>query len=273
MRKRTYVIKSDGSSVPFNFNKVRNTCIRAGATNKMATLVAKKISEKIHPGITTRQIYHMVLDILALNDDNNVVRHRYRLKESIMQMGPAGFSFENYVSAILEACKFEIKSRRSIIQGRCTSHEIDIAAMRDSSMRYMIECKFHNSPGIYTGIKESLYTHARFLDLAGKFDKEMLVCNTKISHEAITYGTCVGQEILSWRYPAEKGLEKIIEDKGLYPITILGLSGKELKLFSQNNVMLTKDLLDLDSYKWSKKLSIPVRRIEILQNLARQITG
>lgn len=271
MKKRIFVIKSDGSSVQFDFNKVRNTCIRAGATNKLATRVARKISEKIHSGITTRQIYRMVLDILALNDDDRVVGHRYRLKESIMQMGPAGFSFENYVSAILEECNFEVKSRRSIVQGRCVSHEIDITALRDSSTRYMIECKFHNSPGIYTGIKESLYTHARFMDLMDTFDKEMLVCNTKVSHEAITYGTCVGQEILSWRYPAEKGLEKIIEDNGLYPITILGLSGKELKLFSQNNIMLARDLLDLDSYKWSQKLSIPVRRIEILQNLAGQM--
>lgn len=273
MRKRNYVIKSDGSSVPFNFAKVKSTCIRAGANNKLATHVAQKISNKIYPGITTRQIYNMVLDTLSLNPENKVVGHRYRLKESIMQMGPAGFPFENYVSAILDACGFEVKSRRSKVRGTCVSHEIDVIAIRDSSIRYMIECKFHNSLGIYTGIKESLYTHARFLDLKEKFDKEMLVCNTKVSYEAITYGTCVGQEILSWRYPAGKGLEKIIEDKGLYPITILGLNRKELEMFSQNNLMLAKDLFNIDSHQLSQRISIPTRRMEILQNLARQIIG
>ena len=270
MRRRYYVLKSDGRSVPFNFGKVKTTCIRAGASNKLATRVAKKISEKIYHGINTRQIYHMVLEELAI-DDQNIVGHRYRLKESIMQMGPAGFSFESYVSTILAAYGFDIKSRRSKIQGTCVAHEIDIVAISNES-KYMIECKFHNSSGIYTGIKEALYTHARFLDLKGQFDKEMLVCNTKVSVDAITYGKCIGQGILSWRYPNGKGLEKIIEDKGLYPVTILGLSKKELQNLSENNIMLAKSLLDLDSYQLSK-IKIPTRRIEALRRLAKQVIG
>lgn len=271
LRRRYYVLKSDGRSVPFNFGKVKATCIRAGASNKLATHVAKKISGRIYHGISTRQIYRMVLEELAI-DNQNVIGHRYRLKESIMQMGPAGFSFENYVSTILAACGFNVKSRRLKIQGTCVTHEIDIVATSDNKNKYMIECKFHNSSGIYTGIKEALYTHARFLDLKGRFDKEMLVCNTKMSIDAITYGKCVGQEILSWRYPDGKGLEKIIEGRGLYPITILGLSKKELLNLSENNIMLAKSLLDLDSNQLSK-IKIPMRRIEALQRLAKQIIG
>lgn len=270
MRRKCYIIKSDGRSVPFNFGKVKATCIRAGASSKLATQVAQKISENIYPGISTRQIYRMVLDTLAV-DDKNAVGHRYRLKESIMQMGPAGFPFENYVSAILAACGFDVKSRRSTVKGTCVTHEIDIVATDVSLNKYMIECKFHNASGIYTGIKEALYTHARFLDLKGQFDKEMLVCNTKVSVDAITYGKCVNQDILSWRYPDGKGLEKIVEDKGLYPITILGLSRKELQKLSESNIMLAKGLLDLDSYQLSKQVQIPVHRIEVLQNLAKRI--
>ncbi len=272
MRRKCYIIKSDGRSVPFNFGKVKATCIRAGASNKLATQVAQKISGKIYPGIHTRQIYRMVLDALAI-DDQNAVGHRYRLKESIMQMGPAGFPFENYVSAILAACGFNIKSRRSKVKGTCVTHEIDIIAINDNMNKYLIECKFHNSSGIYTGIKEALYTHARFLDLKGQFDKEMLVCNTKVSDDAITYGKCVNQEILSWRYPDGKGLEKIIEDKGLYPITILGLNKKELQKLSENNIMLAKDLLDYDPGELSKRVQISVHLIEVLQSLAKRIIG
>ncbi|HZS72889.1 MAG TPA: ATP cone domain-containing protein [Candidatus Nitrosotalea sp.] len=271
MRRRFYILKSDGRSVPFNFGKVKATCIRAGASNKLATHVAKKISDKIYPGISTSQIYKMVLEALKI-DNQNIVGHRYRLKESIMQMGPAGFPFENYVGTILAAYGFDVKSRRSKIQGACVTHEIDIIAISGNADKYMIECKFHNSSGIYTGIKEALYTHARFLDLKGQFDKEMLVCNTKVSVDAITYGKCVGQEILSWRYPEGKGLEKIVETKGLYPITILGLSKKELQNLSENNIMLAKNLLDLDSDELSK-IKIPIHRIRALQHLAKQIIG
>lgn len=270
MKKRQFILKSDGRSVPFNFGKVKSTCRRAGASNKLAAHIARKISEKVYPGITTRQIYQMVLDALEF-ENQEVVGHRYRLKESIMQMGPAGFPFENYVSAILAAYGFNVKSRRSKIQGTCATHEIDIIATSGNVNKYMIECKFHNSSGIYTGIKESLYTHARFLDLKGQFDKEMLVCNTKVSDDAITYGKCVGQEILSWRYPSNKGLEKIIEDMGLYPITILGLNRKELQKLSENNIMLAKDLLDVESYKLSKQVQISEHRVEDLQRLAKQI--
>ena len=271
MRRKCYIIKSDGRSVPFNFGKVKATCIRAGASNKRATQVAQKISGKIYPGIHTRQIYNMVLEALAV-DDQNAVGHRYRLKDSIMQMGPAGFPFENYVSAILASCGFDVKSRRSKVKGTCVTHEIDIVATNGNLNKYMIECKFHNSSGIYTGIKEALYTHARFLDLKGQFDKEMLVCNTKVSDDAITYGKCVNQEILSWRYPDGKGLEKIIEDKGLYPITILGLNRKELQKLSESNIMLAKDLLG-DSYQLSKQVQISAHRMEVLQSLAKRIIG
>jgi|SRR5579864_7228296 len=271
-RKIKYVIKNDGRTVPFSFGKVRATCIRAGASNKLATYVAKRISDKIYDGITTRKIYNMVLDTLAMEDKSQAIGHRYRLKESIMLMGPAGFPFENYVSAILAEHGFHIKSKRTKITGICVTHEIDITAIAENTnSRYMIECKFHNLPGIYTGIKEALYTHARFLDLKDQFDNEMLICNTKISNDAITYGKCIDQKIISWRYPINNGLEKMIESKSLYPITILGLNKKELQSLSQNNVMLVKDLINGDSYQLSQQIKIPIHRIESLQNLAKQI--
>ena len=51
-----------------------------------------------------------------------------------------------------------------ILRGHCVSHEIDIVASKQEK-QYMIECKYHNMPGIYTCLKEVLYTYARFLDL------------------------------------------------------------------------------------------------------------
>lgn len=151
-------------------------------------------------------------------------------------------------------------------------HEVDIIAHSNpTGKRYLVECKYHNSPGIYTGLKEALYTHARFLDLGELFNKEMIVCNTKVSDDVITYSKCIGQELLCWRYPHDKGLEKMIEDKGLYPVTILGLSPKELLALSQHKVMLAKDLLVVDMNKLSRETNISYTRLQRLQNLVRQI--
>ncbi len=260
--------------MPFDQNKVKATCIRAGASNELAKQVVDTILAQIHDGIRTKEIYKMVLNALAAQTNGQVIKHRYRLKESIMLMGPAGFPFEIYVGAILENYGYDIKSTRSQVNGKCVTHEIDLIV--DSSLtneRYMIECKYHNSPGIYTGLKESLYTHARFLDLNNIFDGEMLACNTKASDDAITYANCIDQKLLCWRYPPNKGLERMIEDKGLYPITILGLSRKELDALSKNKIMLAKELLSFDVSKLTQKTGISYNRLQRLQDLVRQILG
>jgi len=48
-----------------------------------------------------------------------------------------------------------------------------------------------------------------------------LVTNTRCTSDAIQYAECVGLRIMSWRYPATGSLEKMIEEKRLYPATIL----------------------------------------------------
>lgn len=271
-RKKIYVIKANGQSVPFDINKVKATCMRAGASKTLAQRIVDKVQEQIRHGITTREIYKMVLAALSAEDNGRFIKHRYRLKESIMLMGPAGFAFEIYVGKILENYGYHVESTRSQVNGKCIKHEVDLIVDSSSTNeRYMIECKYHNFPGIYTGIKESLYTHARFLDLTEVFDNEMLVCNTKVSDDVITYAKCIDQKLLCWKYPAEKGLERMIEEKGLYPITILGLSAKELLSLSQHKIMLAKDLLAIDIGQLARKIDISYTRLHRLQNLVSSI--
>ena len=272
MPKQIYVIKASGQAVPFNSNKVKATCIRAGASKKLAEQVVKKVREQLRNGMRTRDIYRMVLNALAAIDEGQIINHRYRLKESIMLMGPAGFAFEIYVGKILEKYGYDVEATRSQVNGKCVKHEIDLIAKSNlTNERYMIECKYHNFPGIYTGLKESLYTHARFLDLSDVFNNEMLVCNTKVSDDVITYAKCIGQKLLCWKFPHDKGLENMIEEKGLYPITILGLRTQELEALSQNKFMLARDLLTADLNQLSRKTNISYTRLQRLQNLVRQI--
>ena len=271
-KQQIYVIKADGQTVPFDINKVEATCIRAGASKKLAEQVVKKVHEQLRNGMRTREIYRMVLNALAAADGGQIIKHRYRLKESIMLMGPAGFAFETYVGKVLENHGYDIEATRSQVNGKCVKHEIDLVAKSNlTNERYMIECKYHNFPGIYTGLKESLYTHARFLDLSETFNSEMLVCNTKVSDDVITYAKCVGQKLLCWRHPHDKGLENMIETKGLYPITILGLKTKELEILSQNKFMLAKDLLNTDINQLSRKTNISYARLQRLRNIVEQI--
>ena len=236
----------------------------------MTKRIIKKIRTQIYRGIETRDIYKMVL--LALNEEKEgkPLKYRYQLKDAIMQLGPAGFMFENYVGEILKHSGFKIKKIRAKIKGTCTVHEIDLIAFNDNK-KFLIECKYHSHHGVYTGLKESLYTHARFLDTQYTFDEEVIVCNTKVSVQAKKYAKCVGQQVISWRYPPNNSLEQIIEKNQLYPITILNLDKKELQVFVRNKIILAKDILDYTEHQLSKKTGIRNKRIHNFQKLVQQL--
>ena len=220
--------------------------------------------------MTSNDIYKKVLSAIAEEKGLKALYQRYQLKDAIMRMGPAGFAFENYVAALLEYYDYQVIGIRSKVKGECASHEIDLTGVKNHR-KYLIECKYHSSHGVYTGLKESLYTHARFLDLQPKFSGEIIFCNTKVSTNAKKYAKCIGQKIYSWRYPGQTSLEKIIEKHNLYPITILTLSQNELRIFSESNIMIAKDLLRYDEEKISRMTGISKKRIANLQKLVENI--
>ncbi len=244
--------------------------MRAGASKDATKRIIKKIRSQIYHGIDTRGIYKMVLSALREEKEGMALKQRYQLKDAIMRLGPAGFMFENYVGEILKHSGFKIKGIRCKIRGKCTFHEIDLIAFTENK-RILVECKHHSKHGAYTGLKEALYTHARFLDTESYFDEEYLICNTKVSTHAKKYAKCIGQQIFSWRYPSNNSLEKIIEKNHLYPITILNLNSKEIGIFLYHGIMLAKNILDYTEYELSKKTGISIKKIRNYQKLVRQI--
>jgi hypothetical protein len=48
-----------------------------------------------------------------------------------------------------------------------------------------------------------------------------VVTNTRFSADAIRYGSCVGLALLSWDYPAGKGIKDLVDSLSLYPVTCL----------------------------------------------------
>jgi len=212
----------------------------------------------------------MVLTALREEKEGRPIAQRYQLKDSLMQLGSAGFMFEDYVGELLSHSGFKIKKIRSKVRGECITHEIDLIAISENK-KTLVECKYHSKRGAYTGLKESMYTHARFLDTKSTFDNELLICNTKVSNHAKKYAKCIGQKIISWRYPNHDSLEKIIERNHLYPITLLNLTSKEFEIFSQHRIILAKSLLDYTPSELSKMTKINIKRINNFQKLIRQI--
>jgi len=268
--KKFLIYKADGRKVQFNENKILSTCIRAGASEKTAKRILKKVKSKVYRNTTSYDVYKKVLNVISQEKDLKALHQRYQLKNAIMRMGPAGFAFENYVASLLEYYDFQATGIRSKIKGKCATHEIDIIGMKGTS-KFLIECKYHSKHGVYTGLKESLYTHARFLDMQPRFSGEIIFCNTKVSNHAKKYAKCTRQQIFSWRYPAKNSLEKIIEKYNLYPITILNLSQNELRIFSESNMMIAKDLLRYDDTKIARMTGISKKRIKNMQRLVEQI--
>lgn len=244
--------------------------MRAGASRDATERVLKKIRGHIYRGVKTHDIYKLVLSALSEEKEGRALKQRYRLKGAIMRLGIGGYVFENYVGEILKHSGFKINKIRGKVKGKCTVHEIDLIAYAKNN-RVLVECKYHSKHGVYTGLKESLYTHARFLDTKSHFDTEYLICNTKVSTQAKKYAKCIGQQILSWRYPKNNSLENIIEKNNLYPITILSLNTKELEIFLNHGILLAKSLLDYSEYDLSKKTGIHIKRIRNLQKLIEQI--
>jgi len=268
--KKFLIYKADGRKVQFNENKILSTCIRAGASEKTAKRILKKVKSKVYRNTTSYDVYKKVLNVISQEKDLKALHQRYQLKNAIMRMGPAGFAFENYVASLLEYYDFQATGIRSKIKGKCATHEIDIIGMKGDS-KFLIECKYHSKHGVYTGLKESLYTHARFLDMQPRFSGEIIFCNTKVSNHAKKYAKCTRQQIFSWRYPVKNSLEKIIEKYNLYPITILNLSQNELRIFSESNMMIAKDLLRYDDTKIARMTGISKKRIKNMQRLVEQI--
>ena len=268
------IIKASGEEEKFRKNKILRTVLKAGASRELAKQIANRIEKKARRGMTTKQILDLALKLLKKQPE---IAARYDLKRAIMSLGPSGFPFEEYFSQILENYGFETKTG-IIMKGKATTHEVDVLARKKLS--YMIENKYHNRLGNHTNSKVAMYTYARFLDLKNntknKLDKGWLVTNTKCTPHSIEYSKGVGLKITSWQYASGgKNLQRLIEDKGLYPITIFKTISENIKhhLF-RAKIVLAKDLADHEVHELMKKTDLSKSTIiKILEEAKKICSG
>jgi Holliday junction resolvase-like predicted endonuclease len=216
---------------------------RARIPHALRGEVLTHVKSKLYEGISTQEIYHHVLEYLSTTP-KPYIRTRYSLKEAIMQLGPTGYPFEDFVSKLLEAQGYTTRVRQ-ILSGRCVTHEIDVIAEKNGTAA-MIEAKFHNSSGVRSEVHVALYTQARFEDVKVRnhIDEAWLVTNTKTTIDANTYAQCAGMRVLSWDYPQGEGLRDLIERSRLHPITMLTTLAQSQKMtLLENHIVLCKDIL------------------------------
>lgn len=265
------VIKASGQKEFFSEEKLRESIKRAGIPAGLEDKVVIHVKAKLYNDIPTSEVYKHITEFLNKEPQNITVR--YSLKQAIMDLGPTGFPFEDYVSEILKA-KGYVTQVRSILTGKCVSHEIDVIAEKVNIEKFMIEAKYHNALGVKTDVHVSLYTKARFDDLKEKykFTKAWIFTNTKITTDALTYALCAEMGITSWNFPQNKSLRDLIEQEKLYPITMLSsLSEAYKQILLDNHIVLIKDIckntdtLDLLGIQNSRKKSIAGEALAICE--------
>ena len=273
-----WVVKASGETEKFDPRKIKRTCIKAGASDELANEIVKKVKKKVYNGISTRDILRYTLKLLSKKKP--IVAARYDLKGAMFRLGPAGFVFEKLIGEVFKEYGYSTKVH-NLLRGRCVMHEVDVVASKDKR-NYMIECKYHNMPGIYTTLKEALYTYARFLDLVDgskskkcvKFDQPWLICNTKFSCDAVQYASCRGMRLLGWSYPEGEGLERLIEDKRLYPITMIrSMDNLSLERLSMSNLILAADLVRIPIKELNNITNISLKKLREFSEEARRLTN
>lgn len=238
------ILKRDGRLETFDFQKIIATLKRSGFPEDEAREIAEEVAQEAFDGIKSRQLLKIVKR--KIRQRKPVLASRYDLKRALFALGPAGYSFEDFLAHLFAKLGYLVQVRQ-MIKGECAWHEVDLVIEKDGR-KAMVEAKFRTNGKGKVEIKEALYTYARLIDLkkAG-FEQGYLVTNARFTTEVISYAECCGLELLSWDYPAEASLAQLIDRNKLYPVTLLpGLNSWIKKGLLEIGVVLAEELVELD---------------------------
>lgn len=240
-----YITKVSGEQELFNPEKLKRSLRKVGAPEEVITEILQAV-EKNAELRTTKGIYAFARDYLKRTGP--ALSARYSLKQALLDFGPAGFPFEQYIAELFRAQGYTVVTNQ-IVPGHCVDHEVDLICSNHKE-QYMVECKFHTRQELKSDVKVSLYVKARFDDVkeawekkkAPEFHQAWIVTNTKFTTQAIKFAECRNIQLIGWSYPEDKALPDLIAKYRLHPITALtSLSGSQKKMLMQNNVTLCQD--------------------------------
>lgn len=241
--KRTPRIrKSTGELQTFDASKLRSSLRQSGADDATIEEVVSRVVPELEDGTTTQALYRRAWRMLTRRSQG--VAARYSLKSALLELGPAGYRFENYVGLLLEAQGWSTKvgvQRR----GRFVDHEIDVIARR-ANVEQLYECKFRNRAQGKVDIKVALYIYGRAVDLDALREARGfgLATNAVFTSDAVDFGSGMGLHLLSWNYPEHAGLKDLIPALGLEPVTVLSsLKKAEQRRLLDRGTLLIRDLM------------------------------
>lgn len=269
------IVKASGDKVLFSEEKLRSSLKRSGADDKLINQILTLVKEELYDGITTREVYNRAYSFLRRNKP--VFASKYKLKKAIYELGPTGFPFERFLSAVLIYSGYKTRVGKSVT-GKCVNHEIDVIAEKNGSI-IIIECKFHGEQGRNCNVKIPLYIYSRYQDIKNAVykntsnfkepDECWVTTNTRFTKDAIVYGNCMELYLLSWDYPKGDSLKDRIDRLGLYPITVSTLLTKREKQFLlSRDVVLCRQLLK-DSFYLDHLGVSDTRKTKILNEVGR----
>lgn len=224
------ITKMDGTQEPFDPSKLEQSLARAGASKQIRDGIVEHISAELRDGATTHTIYSHAFELLRQRE-KDFVAARYSIKRAVSDLGPSGFPFEQFIAQIFKTMGYTNVRTGVAMQGSCAPHEVDVVA-HHNGRHIAVEAKFHNNPGIKTDLKVALYVKARFDDLSEakeKVDEGWLITNTRFTSNAARYAHCAQMNLLGWNYPKGRGLEVLIDEAGVHPITALTTLNQEQK--------------------------------------------
>ncbi len=278
-----HVIKANGEKEEYNKAKVISSIRKAGIPKKFWNNVVAQVENNLYEGIPTAEIHDIIYSHLKKKVFG--FHMRYALKRALLEFGPTGFPFERFVARVLKEYDYQTQTD-TVIQGRCVSHEIDVLAVKDNKYQ-LVECKFHNKSGYKSNVQVPLYVHSRFQDiisnpnlelkLKNKFGQAWVFTNTRFTEDAIEYARCVHMRVTAWSYPRNNNIQRIIEERGLYPITVLSsISNEEKRLLLTNGIVTVKDiLLNKTVYSQSflkKHKDTLIKEIETLEKISKEVS-
>lgn len=270
------VKKASGVIENFSSMKLLDSLVRSGASQDQAEEIIDQVVSRIKPYTSTKKIFRLAHKYLRQYNRSSMLR--YSLKNALTKLGPTGYPFERYVGELLRQYGYRVRVGL-IMDGKCVRHEVDVYAERDRETVF-IECKFRNSAESAPDVKVAMYFHSRFQDLRAAISPRTekkkfsgwLVTNTRFTSDALQYGSCSGLVLKSWRHPEKEGLEKMIEEKKMYPVTVMsGLSSAQIRKLMEHRIILMKDMASMASEDIAKLLSVPEKRAGDIREQAERL--
>jgi hypothetical protein len=279
MNTHLLIKKASGETQPFSREKFEQSLSRSGADTETIREIAEEIESWLSEGTTTAQIYGRAFKLLR--SKRRSMAARYSLKKAIMELGPSGYPFEQFMGQVFKYKGFNVEVGQEV-QGQCVMHEVDVIATDDHN-QHLVECKYYNSPGKFANVKVPLYIRSRVNDIIAKRKTlsefnglqyhGWVATNTRFTTDALAFGECSGLNLMSWDYPHNNALKDHIERYRIFPITVLTrLTKSEKRILLDADILLCNQLLENPGALAPLKLTDNVNR-KVMEELKEICQG